>query len=68
MRQACAAACRSALADGRRPVAAMNAQAFSLIATGDAEGLSDDLSALLSRPGRSFEQFARDHIAAFSAA
>jgi uncharacterized protein YbjT (DUF2867 family) len=48
------------------PVAEMNAQAFSLIAEGDAEWLSDDVPSLIGRPGRSFQQFATDHQAAFS--
>jgi len=48
------------------PVAAMNAQAFSLIAAGDAAWLSEDVPSLLGRPARSFEQFAIDAAAAFS--
>ena len=48
------------------PVAAMNAQAFSLIAAGDAAWLSEDVPSLLGRPARSFEQFAIDDAAAFS--
>ncbi len=48
------------------PVAVMNAQAFSLIAEGDAEWVSDDVSTLLARSPRSFLQFATDHAAAFS--
>ena len=48
------------------PVAAMNAQAFSLIAAGDAAWLSEDVPSLLGRPARSFEQFATDYAAAFS--
>ena len=48
------------------PIAEQNAQAFSLIATGDAEWLSDDVETVLGHPGRSFEQFARDHAAAFA--
>ena len=48
------------------PVAEMNAQAFSLIAEGDAEWLSDDVASLLGRPGRSFQQFAADHRSAFT--
>jgi uncharacterized protein YbjT (DUF2867 family) len=42
------------------PVAEMNAQAFSLIADGDAAWLSQDIPALLGRPARSFAQFAAD--------
>lgn len=48
------------------PVAVMNAQAFSLIADGDAEWVSDDVGTLLDRRPRSFLQFATDHAAAFS--
>jgi len=47
-------------------VAEMNAQAFSLIAGGDAEWLSEDVTSLLGRSGRSFEQFATDYASAFS--
>jgi uncharacterized protein YbjT (DUF2867 family) len=47
-------------------VAEMNAQAFSLIADGDAEWLSEDVTSLLGRSGRSFEQFATDYATAFS--
>lgn len=49
------------------PVAEQNAQAFGLIAKGDAEWLSDDVESILGHPGRTFEQFARDHAAAFTA-
>ncbi|MGH3265414.1 MAG: NmrA family NAD(P)-binding protein [Trebonia sp.] len=49
-------------------IAEQNAQAFSLIATGDAEWLSDDAAKILGHPARSFEQFARDHAAAFTPA
>jgi hypothetical protein len=48
------------------PIATMNAQAFSLIADGDADWISNDLPSLLHRPARSFEQFAGDYAAAFS--
>jgi uncharacterized protein YbjT (DUF2867 family) len=48
------------------PIAEQNAQAFSLIATGDAEWLSDDVATILGRPGHSFAEFARDHAAAFA--
>ncbi len=41
--------------------------AFSLIADGDAAWRSDDLPNLLVRPARSFEDFAREHAAAFTA-
>ena len=47
-------------------VAQMNAQAFSLTAEGDAEWVTDDVRSLLSRPARSFEQFAADYATAFS--
>ena len=47
------------------PVAEMNAQAFSLIAEGDAEWVTDDVPSLLGRPARSFAQFAADYAAAF---
>lgn len=47
-------------------VAVMNAQAFRLIAEGDADWVSEDVATLLGRPARSFAQFARDHAAAFS--
>jgi uncharacterized protein YbjT (DUF2867 family) len=46
-------------------IAEMNAQAFSLIAEGDAAWLSEDIPALLGRPARSYEQFATDFAAAF---
>lgn len=49
-----------------QPVAAMNALALSLFADGDAEWLSPDMATLLGRPARSYEQFATDHIAAFT--
>jgi uncharacterized protein YbjT (DUF2867 family) len=48
------------------PVAEMNAQAFSLTATGDAEWVTDDVATLLGRPARSFRRFAADHAGAFS--
>ena len=49
-----------------KQVAEMNAQAFSMIADGDAGWLSEDVPALLGRPARSFEEFATDYAAAFS--
>lgn len=49
-------------------IAAQNAQAFTLIADGDAEWLSDDVATLLHRPARSVQQFATDHAAAFTQA
>lgn len=48
------------------PIAEMNAQAFSLTASGDAEWVTDEIPSILGRPARSFEQFAADHAAAFS--
>ena len=48
------------------PIAEMNAQASSLTAEGDAEWITEDVPALLGRPGRTFEQFAADHATAFS--
>ncbi len=47
------------------PVAAMNAQALSLTAAGDAAWLTEDVPSLLGRPARSFGQFATDFAAAF---
>ena len=47
------------------PVAEMNAQAFSLIAEGDAEWVTDDVPSLLGRSARSFAQFAADYASAF---
>jgi uncharacterized protein YbjT (DUF2867 family) len=47
-------------------IAEMNAQAFSMIADGDAEWVTEDVPSLLGRPARSFEQFAADYAAAFS--
>lgn len=47
-------------------IAEMNAQAFSLIADGDAEWVTEDVPSLLDRPARSFGQFAADYAAAFS--
>jgi uncharacterized protein YbjT (DUF2867 family) len=58
---------RSMIAAGvPESIATMNAQAFSLIAEGDADWTSPDVSNLLNRPARSFEQFANDYTAAFS--
>jgi uncharacterized protein YbjT (DUF2867 family) len=48
------------------PVAEMNAEAFSMVADGDAAWITDDVPSLLGRPARSFEQFATDYAAAFS--
>jgi uncharacterized protein YbjT (DUF2867 family) len=49
-----------------KQLAEMNAQAFSMIADGDAGWLSEDVPSLLARPARSFEEFATDYAAAFS--
>jgi hypothetical protein len=48
-------------------VAEANAQAFGLLATGDSEWQTKDVSDLLGVPSRTFEQFVRDHAAAFTA-
>lgn len=48
------------------PIAEQNAHAFGLIATGDAEWLSDDTTKILGHPGRTFQQFAEDHATAFT--
>jgi uncharacterized protein YbjT (DUF2867 family) len=48
------------------PIAEMNAQAFSMIADGDAEWVTEDVPSLLGRLARSFEQFAADYASAFS--
>ena len=42
------------------------ARALNLFAQGDADYVTDDVTAILSRPARTFEQFATDHAAAFS--
>ena len=47
-------------------IAEMNAQAFSLTAEGDAEWVTDDVTAILGRPARAFRQFAADYATAFS--
>jgi hypothetical protein len=47
-------------------IAEMNAQAFTMIADGDASWLTDDVPSLLGRPARSFEQFAADYASVFS--
>ena len=47
-------------------IAEMNAQAFSLVADGDAEWVTEDVPLILGRAARSFEQFATDYAAAFS--
>src|SRR5450755_3313230 len=47
-------------------IAEMNAQAFSMIADGDAEWVTEDVPSILGRPARSFEQFAAGYASAFS--
>jgi hypothetical protein len=47
-------------------VADDNARAVALMADGDCDYLTDDVLSILGRAPRSFEQFARDHPAAFS--
>ncbi|GGF27905.1 NmrA family NAD(P)-binding protein [Subtercola lobariae] len=49
-------------------IATQNAQAFSLIADGDAEWLSSDAANLLGRPALSFRAFAADYRPAFAVA
>lgn len=46
-------------------VATMNAQAFSLNATGDADWLSQDVERITGSRPRDFHRFATDHLAAF---
>ena len=48
------------------PIAGMNAQAFSMIADGDAAWVTEDVPRLLGRPARTFQQFATDYAPAFS--
>jgi uncharacterized protein YbjT (DUF2867 family) len=48
------------------PIAEMNAQAFSLTASGDAEWVTDDIPSVLGRPARAFARFAADYATAFS--
>ena len=47
-------------------IAEMNAQAASLTADGDAAWITDDVTSLLNRPARSFDEFAADYANAFS--
>jgi len=47
-------------------VADDNARAVALMADGDCDYLTADVLSILGRAPRSFEQFARDHAAAFS--
>jgi uncharacterized protein YbjT (DUF2867 family) len=48
------------------PVADDRARSFALMAKGELDYTTDDVPSILGRPARSFEQFARDHQAAFS--
>jgi hypothetical protein len=47
-------------------IAKMNAQALALWRQGDSDWVTDDVTKILGREPRSFEQFAADHAAAFS--
>ena len=47
-------------------VADDRARAFALMAEGDLDYVTDDVSSILGRPAHSFEQFATDYAAAFS--
>ncbi len=47
-------------------IAEMNTQALALLAQGDSDWVTDDVSTILGRPARSFEQFSTDHADAFS--
>jgi hypothetical protein len=47
-------------------IAEMNAQAASLTADGDAAWITDDVTSLLDRPARPFDEFAADYANAFS--
>lgn len=47
-------------------IAEMNAQAIGLFAQGDSDWVTDDVPSILGRPARGFEQFATDHLAAWS--
>jgi len=48
------------------PVADDRARSFALMAEGDLDYITDDVPSILRRPARSFEEFVRDHQAAFS--
>ena len=48
-------------------VADDNATAVAMMADGDCDYVTDDVPSILGRPARSFEQFATDYAAAFSA-
>ena len=47
-------------------IAQMNTQALALLAQGDSDWVTDDVSTILGRPARSFVQFSTDHADAFS--
>lgn len=47
-------------------IAHMNAQAVTLFAEGDSDWITDDVSTILGRQARTFEQFVTDYSAAFS--
>ena len=47
-------------------IAQMNTQALALLAQGDSDWVTDDVSTILGRPARSFAQFSTDHADAFS--
>lgn len=47
-------------------IAQMNTQALALLAQGDYDWVTDDVSTILGRPARSFVQFSTDHADAFS--
>jgi hypothetical protein len=48
------------------PVATSNAQAFRLIAEGEAAWLSDDVATLIGTAPRSLHDFVTEHVAAFA--
>jgi len=44
----------------------MNAQAVTLFAEGDSDWITDDVSTIVGRQARTFEQFVTEYSAAFS--
>jgi uncharacterized protein YbjT (DUF2867 family) len=46
-------------------IATMNAQAFHLSSTGDADWVTDDIHTITGHPARSFRDFAIDHLSSF---
>lgn len=48
------------------PIAHTNTQALALLAHGDSDWVTDDVSTILGRPARSFEQFSTDHADVFT--